>query len=273
MKKESTHLPPAPVSQFKIIPLDLIDDPERPVRSDLSPESVEDLVLSIRQVGIIEPLVVKPRGERYEVIAGHRRLVAATIADLAQAPCYIVNADKTQTELLKIHENLYRANIRPSDEAEHFKYLIEKHKLSPVRIAKLISRSQNYVSERLMILNYPPELKHAMDSGQITYSVAREFNRMADLTKMKEYLHYAIRNGITPLLARQWVIDYNRASQQRPTEPVSDDRGVAPSEQIEHTSKCIYCQKPIKLSEANVVYIHDRCLQEADKPIVATSTE
>lgn len=258
------QLPPPPETEFKVITLDLIDDPERPMRSDLSPESVEDLVLSIKQVGIIEPLVVKPKGKRFEIIAGHRRALASGIANLAEVPCYIVNATKEQGELLKIHENLYRADVRPSDEADHFKYLIEHHKMSPVRLAKLINKSESYVTERLAIFNYPPELRHALDTGKIKFSVAREFGRMEDLVKMREYLKYAVLNGITSTLARQWVVDYHRsqepASKQHEfTHTVNKVSGV-----IENLSTCIFCMKPINLREANVVYIHDKCLDEAN---------
>jgi ParB/RepB/Spo0J family partition protein len=264
MENMNLPLPPPPKTEFATISLDLIDDPERPIRHDLSPESVEDLVVSIRQVGIIEPLVVKPVGKRYEVIAGHRRLVASTIAGLASVPCYVVNATKEQAEMLKIHENLYRADVRPSDEAEHFKYLIQNHKLSPVRLAKLIGKSEGYVNERLAIFNYPPELRHALDTEQIKFSVAREFARMEDVGKMHEYLHYAIRSGITPSLARQWVIDWRRSTvePQIQEREVISEGGKVPV--IEHFSTCVYCQQSIKLNEANVVYIHDSCLKEAN---------
>jgi len=264
MDKLGINLPPPPETNFSLISLDLIDDPERPIRHDLSPESVEELVLSIKQVGIIEPLVVKPVGKRFEVIAGHRRLVASTIADLAQVPCYIVNATKEQSELLKIHENLYRADVRPSDEADHFKYLIEEHKLSPVRLAKLINKSESYVLDRLAIFNYPPELRFALDNGTIKFSIAREFSRLDDLPKMREYLKYAVLNGITSDLARQWVLDYKRS-----VEPQNKDQQFIHSQNpntgsIENLSTCIYCQQPINLKEANVVYIHDKCLDEAN---------
>jgi len=265
MEQVNIPLPPPPKTQFGTISLDLIDDPARPIRHDLSPESVEDLVVSMRQVGIIEPLVVKPVGKRYEVIAGHRRLVAAGIAGLAEVPCYIVNATNEQAEMLKIHENLYRADVRPSDEADHFKYLIQHHKLSPVRLAKLIGKSEGYVNDRLAIFNYPPELRNALDTEQIKFSVAREFGRMEDIGKMRQYLHYAIRSGITPGLARQWVIDWRRSLTEHQT--VNDDviveGGNTPV--IEHFSTCIYCNESIKLAEANVVYMHDKCLKEAQQ--------
>lgn len=257
-----------PEPKYQLVSLDLIDDPERPIRQELAPESVKDLVLSIKQVGILEPLVVKPVGKRFEVIAGHRRLVAAGLAGVVLVPCVVRDCNPEQTEMLKMHENLYRADIKPSDEAEHFKYLIEKHKLTPIRISKLISRSESYVGDRLAIFNYPDPLRRALDAGQISFSVAREFNRMSDYSKMKEYLNYAIRNGITSKLARDWVADYNRSRQ-----PVDEAEQVEvthhPSTgKIEYTSTCVYCQRPIKLSEANVVYIHDECLVAASKPRV-----
>src|SRR3990167_6112557 len=93
----------APEVSFQMISIDLIDDPEQPIRSDLTPASVEDLVVSIKQVGIIEPIVVKPVNGRYEVIAGHRRLFACKIGKLVDVPCYVRRASKEQTEMLKIH--------------------------------------------------------------------------------------------------------------------------------------------------------------------------
>lgn len=266
MSDEKSLLPPPIKSNFGVIPLDVIDDPQRPMRSDLTPESVEDLVLSMRQVGVIEPLVVKKIGERYEVIAGHRRLVAAAVVKLPKVPCYIVEATDEQTELLKIHENLYRADINPSDEARHYKYLINHYKISPSKLAQLIGKSDNYVTDRLAIFGYPTALKEALDQQKIKFSVAKEFHRMTDTKKMIEYLYYAIRNGITAQLARQWVNDYERTLQHRVENPAPTANPETGSYDIQTTSKCIYCQNSISLMEANVVYIHTDCLKEIEKP-------
>ena len=100
------------MSKHKTIVLDRIKDPAAPLRSDLSHEAVNDLVQSIKQVGIIEPLVVRKKGDDFEVIAGHRRLVAAGIAGLTEVPCIIVKASDEQAEVLKLHENLNRNDIK-----------------------------------------------------------------------------------------------------------------------------------------------------------------
>ena len=254
--------------RFELVSLDLIDDPERPMRSDMTPQSVEDLVMSIKQVGLIEPIVVKPKNGRYEVIAGHRRKYACEIAKIPEVPCYIRIANTEQTEMLKIHENLYRAEVKPSDEAEHFKYLIDKHKFTPIKVAQLISKSPSYVGDRLAIFNYPPFLREALDKKQISFSVAREFGRLDDLKTMSTYLYYAIRNGITQEGAHKWVQDYHRSKEQvQVTEQNSYDE-TSGEQVIEHLSECIYCKEPIKLLEAEVVYIHTPCRQSAMTPAV-----
>ena len=102
-------------SKFELIPLDRIKDPERPMRADLTPESVDELVFSIRDVGIIQPLVVSASGDNYEVIAGHRRLLAASVAGLTEAPCIIVDTKGLDREVMKMHENIAREDINPID--------------------------------------------------------------------------------------------------------------------------------------------------------------
>jgi ParB family chromosome partitioning protein len=250
---------------FEVISIDLIDDPKNPIRTDLSPETLQELIASIRQFGIIEPLVVKRVKERFEVIAGHRRLVAAGHADLIQVPCYIFNVPEEEAEFVKIHENMYREEINPSDQAEHFSYLIQHFKLSPAKIAKLIGKSETFVSERLQILSYPEELREALDLGKIKYSVAREFYRLKDIDKLREYLNYAIRSGIVPSLAKQWVEDFNKQQQPASLPTIQGDEQTEIPHYQEQQTTCVYCTETVPLSAAEIVYIHPICLKEITK--------
>ena len=223
--------------------------------------------MSIKQVGLIEPIVVKEKGGRFEVIAGHRRKYSCELAHIPEVPCYVVPANNEQTEMLKIHENLYRAEVKPSDEAEHYKYLIEKHKFTPIKVAQLIGRSPSYVSDRLAIFNYPPFLREAMDKKQVSFSVARELARIDDLSVMNQYVFYAIRNGLTSDGAHKWVEDYYRSknSPQVTQESTYDEEQQV--EIVESIGQCVYCQNSVKLLEADVVYIHPACHQEARRPV------
>jgi len=271
-KIELTLQPKPPTINYKMLSLDIIDDPEKAMRTNITPQSVESLVISIRQVGLIEPLVVKPKNGRYEVIAGHRRKYACELANLVMVPCFISDASMEQTEMIKIHENLYREDVRPSDEALHFKYLIEHRKLSPVQIARLISKSENYVSERLAIFDYPQRLRDVLDSGQLSFSVCREFMRLNDEAKIIEYVHYAVRNGITQDAARKWVQDYKRSLEHKPIQQAVSYDPHTNQQTIESVAECFFCTTAVKLLEAVPVYVHPTCvgkrmqLLDEDKP-------
>lgn len=252
--------PSADDVEYNVLSCDLIDDPEQPIRTDLTPASVESLVLSMKQVGIIQPLVVKPVNGRYEVIAGHRRLYAAGLAKIALVPCFIRKANMEETEMLKIHENLYREDIKPADEAKHYDYLVSKQKMTPTQIAKLISKSASYVTDRLAILSYSPVLRDAMDKGEVSFSVAREFSRFTDEKQLRSAVFYSKRAGMTYEMAKKWVNDW-KYSQNNPNDqnmPSSDgSEGVEP---IEHSVQCGYCRKGVRMVEAEVVYVHKDCL-------------
>lgn len=251
-------------SIFKLISIDLIDDPAQPIRTEMTEASVEDLVLSIKQVGLIEPLVVKESKGRYEVIAGHRRLYACRIAKVVLVPCNIRRVNDEETEMLKIHENLYRADIKPADEALHFAQLIKKHNMSPGRIAQLISKSQSYVSDRLAILNYPDFLMEAMQENKISFSVAREFARFDDIEQMRQATFYAKRGGMTQEMAHKWVQDHRRNKEQPQIQEESQSTDDGEPNQIEHTARCVYCREGLRLIDAEVVYMHRKCKMEAD---------
>ena len=233
--------------------------------------SVEELVMSIKQVGIIEPIVVKKEKGRYEIIAGHRRVFAARLAHLVDVPCYVRVATKEETEMLKIHENLYRSDIRPADEAMHFAHLIEKQGLTPGRIAQLISKSQSYVSDRLAILEYPDFLMEAMQNKEITFSVAREFARFDDLKQMSTAVFYAKRGGMTQEMARKWVQEHKRNKDGSPITPEPDAAPNGEQQPVESQTNCVYCREGMRLLDAAVVYMHPRCLEEANKTKVDTT--
>lgn len=256
---------------FKSISLDLIDDPERPLRTNMTEASVQELVLSIKQVGIIEPIVVKEAKGRYEVIAGHRRTFAARLAKLVEVPCYVRKVNNEESEMLKIHENLYRADISPADEALHFAHLIDKQKLTPTHIAQLISKSQSYVGDRLAILDYPDFLKEAMDKKEISFSVAREFARFDDHTQMRHAVYYAKRGGMTQEMARKWVQDHKRSGEQALIEPEPIATATGESAPVEHQTECVYCREPLRLIDASVVYMHGKCLKEANDQQIDTT--
>jgi ParB family transcriptional regulator, chromosome partitioning protein len=248
-------------ARFETLPLDLIDDPERPMRTDISPESVADLVASIKQVGIIEPLVVIQRGDRYEVVAGHRRVTAAEIAGLHMVPCHVVEGTQEQVEMMKIHENLYRVDVNPYDEAQHYARLIKDMKLSPTKIARFTNRSDNYVRDRLRILDFDPILQEALQNGKLNLTVALELHRIPDAAKLREMIGYAVGHGVTGAVAKKWVDEQLPQNQALPgLPPIATDNAPLQTASEQH-SECFYCLNPVRLWDAYTVYVHEDCVR------------
>ena len=259
MKRRQSASPANTDSVYEQISLDRILDPERPLRSDLSPESVEDLVVSIRQVGIIEPLVVARKGKNYELIAGHRRLVAAEIAGLATAPCIIKEVKGLEAEILKLHENIARNDINPIDWANHLAYLKSHYELSIAKLSEILGVSDAWVSQHLDILNYPPELRSALRNDQIAFTAARELNLIKDSRKKRQYVEYAVKGGVSPSLAARWRKEANLPSYQTVSTQETPDQQQVGSENLTNEMTCPICGEVIPIEEAITLTVHHKC--------------
>lgn len=243
----------------KIIPIDLVKDPERPLRSHLTPESVDDLVYSIKEVGIIQPLIVCESGEGYEVIAGHRRLLAAEVCRLTEVPCIVVSTEGIDKEIMKMHENIGRQDINPIDWAIQLDYLKSQYKLTNAKLAEMLGFSESWVSEHLAIINYPPEILEAIKNGSLAFSSARELVKIKDKTKREVYVKAAVRGGITPSLAARWKLEANREpiKTQPPTEEskTPNDIDVLPNTM----PTCPVCGLDIAYEDIVTLQIHSAC--------------
>jgi ParB family chromosome partitioning protein len=190
------------------IPIDLIEDPKDAVRQYIDEEALEELVNSLKTVGFIQPLIVKKKNEHYELIVGHRRLMAAKMANFLTVPCIVSDLSEEEEISYKIHENVVREDVDPVGEAEFLQRAMRKLKLSIPQLAEKIKRSESYVRERLEILNYPQDIREALIQKQISLGVAKYLAQVDNDLARKDYLSFAIRDGLTASLAKRWLQAY-----------------------------------------------------------------
>lgn len=156
------------------IPVDNIDrNPEQP-RRDFNEADLQDLAQSIREHGILQPLLVSKTGERYTLIAGERRLRASKRAGLLEVPC-LVRQDVTNKEQLElaIIENVQRENLNPLDQAAAYYKLHNEFGLSHEQIAKQVGKERPTISNMIRILGLPEEIRQAIKDNKINYTEAR----------------------------------------------------------------------------------------------------
>jgi ParB/RepB/Spo0J family partition protein len=176
---------------FEIIAIDKLmaseDNPRRKVGD------VRSLAASISAVGILEPLVVTPRPEGgYQVVAGHRRLAAATMAGLNEVPCTVRELTEVERLEVALVENLARSDLRPLEEASALFRLVEMGQSVKV-LAQRIGRSAKHISGRLALLELPPKVQTQVDAGKLTVAEATALLALKDHPE-----------AIDALLADEW---------------------------------------------------------------------
>lgn len=164
-------------------------------RGVITPESLVDLADSIKQHGILEPLVVAKTPAGYQLIAGERRWRAAKIAGLTQVPVIIKETTPRGMLEMAIVENVQRIDLNPLERAKAFQRLIEEFSLSTSEIARRIGKSQAYVSNSLRLLTLPDALKDGLLSGLITEGHARALAAVEDPKVMIEAYKIILRES------------------------------------------------------------------------------
>tara|TARA_Y100000816_G_scaffold291075_1_gene281363 strand:- start:1608 stop:2459 length:852 start_codon:yes stop_codon:yes gene_type:complete len=145
-------------------------------RKNFEKESLEELKSSIKERGIIQPLIVRKsedHEDKYELIAGERRWQAAKSAGLLEVPVVIIEADSLKSLELAIIENVQRKDLNPIEEAESYKNLIEKFEYDQEKVSRFIGKSRSYISNSLRLLNLPKKLIDMIKNEKISAGHAK----------------------------------------------------------------------------------------------------
>ncbi|MDY5271234.1 ParB/RepB/Spo0J family partition protein [Tractidigestivibacter sp.] len=142
-------------------------------RKYFNPDELAELADSIRQNGILQPLIVRKKGATYEIVAGERRYQAAKLADLDEVPVIIRDVSDEDVFKLALIENLQRSDLNPIEEAQGYKLLIEKNDLTQEEVARLVSKSRSAITNTLRLLDLPNEVQELMSGGKLTAGHAR----------------------------------------------------------------------------------------------------
>ena len=144
-------------------------------RKNFAEEQLQDLVKSIREKGILQPLIVRPKGNGFEIIAGERRWRAAQKAGIKEIPILIKDVAESEILELSLIENIQRENLNPIEEAEAFKELGDHFHLSQEEISRKVGKDRTTITNSLRLLKLPPEIRQSLIEGAISMGHARAF--------------------------------------------------------------------------------------------------
>lgn len=197
-----------PSSEYREIPIHLIDAPAHMVRMSIDQEQIRELSDDILANGLLQPLVVRPAAGRYEIIAGHRRLLATTRIGWIKVMCHVKDVPPVDVACCRASENLTRVDMTPLEEALAYKDLRDSFGLSYEEIGRRLGRTPGHIKRRMDILDMSEATRKAIHEKKITVGVAEAFRKITDPTAASYYLECAIDNGITVEVARQWSSDW-----------------------------------------------------------------
>ncbi|HEY3783321.1 MAG TPA: ParB/RepB/Spo0J family partition protein [Fimbriimonadaceae bacterium] len=168
-------------AQILEVPLSAITPNRRQPRTYFKQEAVEELAASIREVGILQPLVVRPLGpNRYELIAGERRFRASKLAGLKQVPVVVRTANDQASLELAIIENVQREDISPLESAKAYRRLMDEFGLTQEAVAAKVGKSRVAVANTVRLVKLPPRVLEGLEKGDITEAHARTLLGLAN---------------------------------------------------------------------------------------------
>lgn len=192
-------------------------NPNQPRRS-FDEDELEELADSIRQNGILQPIVVRPVGDSYQIVAGERRYTAAKRVGLATIPAVVKEVSDKEMLQLALIENLQRSDLNPLEAAQGYKVLMEQHGLTQEELGKVLSKSRPAIANALRLLELPSEVQDLLSDGTITAGHARAILSLPDDDSRIALAHRVVREGLS---VRQTEMLGSKVFVKNPSQPVA----------------------------------------------------
>ena len=180
-------------------------------RKTFNEEKLKDLANSIKENGVIQPLIIRKAQNGYELVAGERRWRAARIAEIKKVPCIIRDFDEKQNMIVAIIENMQRENLDPIEEALGLNEMIKRFEFTQEQVSNALGKSRAYIANTLRLLKLPEKIQNMIIEGRISAAHGRTIITIKDENKQIEVCDKIIRNGLSVRAA------------ERLTEKIKDD--------------------------------------------------
>ena len=249
--------------QIKLIKMDMIDRPVKIARELIDPEKVRELAESIRETGLLQPVILRPSNGRYEMVAGDRRYLAHKLLNLKVIKAIVRELDDRETVVIRGIENLQRENLTPSEEARVYLALKEEGGLSPSQIAKKTGRSHGTINRYLDFAKCSDQVRRAVDLKQISLNTLETLQEIDDVDAFKYHFDMAAANGVTDKVARMWVDDYLKSKQG--TYYGGDgsvSTGYVDGESKPSFMTCDICHGPIEIKAVRSLVACPECIKK-----------
>lgn len=194
---------PASAAQELLIK-NIAANPYQP-RCNFDEEKLQELAASIKEFGVVQPVVVRKKGRSYELVAGERRLRAAGLAGLTKVPGIVKDYDDAKMMEIALIENIQRHDLNPIEEAQGLRRLMQEFKLTQEQTAEKVGRSRSAVTNILRLLNLPEQVQKQIINGVLTMGQAKQLLGLPKPEQMCEVAEAIIANGWSSRMTEEVV--------------------------------------------------------------------
>ena len=194
---------PASAAQELLIK-NIAANPYQP-RCNFDEEKLQELAASIKEFGVVQPVVVRKKGRSYELVAGERRLRAAGLAGLTKVPAIVKDCDDAKMMEIALIENIQRHDLNPIEEAQGLRRLMQEFKLTQEQTAEKVGRSRSAVTNILRLLNLPEQVQAHIINGVLTMGQAKQLLGLPKQEQMCEVAEAIIANGWSSRMTEEVV--------------------------------------------------------------------
>ena len=255
--------------RFEQIAQEKLRAPASPARASIDEQGIDELAESIAALGLLQPLLVKPDAAGFEVIAGHRRLLATRQIKLDPVACFVVDSSSEgETIAARLHENLYRRDLTAIEEAAVYAELYET--LGDVdAVARMVHRSRSIVERRLGLLSGDALVRDALHEGKISAGVAEQLNLVGSDATRHYLLEFAIKDGASVEKVRGWRKAYHDIDLSAANTGQPPDGGDAAAVNVPDPNICWLCGSSEDQHDLRVRLVHQSCERYARRQMQA----
>lgn len=179
------------------LPIDKVKPNPLQPRENFDTEGMEDLMHSIKEKGVIQPVLVRRRGEFFELIAGERRFRAVSSLSIPEIPAIVKDVDDQDSLELSLIENIQRQSLNPIEEARAYQYLIDKYQLTQEQVSDVLGKSRAAVTNTLRLLKLPIEIQDELKRGRISFAHGKALLEIEDANKQRRLAQEIISNSLS----------------------------------------------------------------------------
>ncbi len=166
-------------------------------REDFAPQGIEELAQSIKEKGVIQPLLVRRKGDYYELIAGERRLRAANLLNLKELPIIIKDVEDRDSLEMALIENIQREGLNPIEKAHAYQYLIDKFQVTQEKISEVLGKARVSITNILRLLKLPQEIQEEIKKKRLSFAHGKALLELEDVNQQRRLAQETIAKQLS----------------------------------------------------------------------------